>query len=200
MRLTRLLTITTLLLGGALLFWPGIVLGDSEVKLSGFVDVPPAGPGGSLTLPLPEGASPVTVFLSIGIPTVVIPVIITPQTEIEAEEGSSVTIVDGDRLEIEAMVVSTSIFALEVEVEPFPELELICVTEGLPPGGVPLPLAPGTTLNFTCDFAGFDLPVRLTSAAKVEDAPFTLTNTLPIRIEGAVRDGAIVITELELVD
>ena len=40
--------------------WGGTVSADAEMKLAGFADVPPSGAGGTLSLPLAPGASPVT--------------------------------------------------------------------------------------------------------------------------------------------
>jgi len=88
------LTLLTVVLGGAA---PASAL----LKLAGFVDVPPDGAGGTLTLPLAQGASPVTIHVTFGVPGVSIPVEITRTTQIEFDDGLPVTIGDGDRIRVE---------------------------------------------------------------------------------------------------
>jgi hypothetical protein len=188
------------LLLSLLLLCHGLAYADSEIKLQGFVDVLPAGPGGSLTLPLAPGSSPVIVILSLGIPSVQLEVTITPSTQIEVEEGGlPVTLTDGNLVQLEAVVGSGIIQVTKLEIEEFPEVDLRGTAQGLPPGGVSLPLSPGSTIDFTLSLGvpGGDLPVRLTSDTQIEGGPFLLTNGSAIEVEGVVRDFTIVITEIE---
>lgn len=196
LRIASLLVVSLLVLG------PGLARADEEVELQGIVDVQPQGPGGMLTLPLPAGSPNVTVLLEVGIPAVAIPFTITPETEIDVEEGSSpVTLVDGDRVTLDALIVGGTLFATDLEVNAFPELELRGTAGGLPASGVALPLPQDSPpVDFTLDLgvAGVGpLPVRVTSDTQVEDSAFTLMNGEPIEIEGLVRDFVIVITEIE---
>lgn len=196
LRIASLLVVSLLVLG------PGLARADEEVELQGIVDVLPQGPGGMLTLPLPAGSPNVTVLLEVGIPAVAIPFTITPSTGIDVEEGSSpVTLVDGDRVTLDAMIVGGTLFAIDLEVNAFPELELRGTAGGLPASGVALPLPQNSPpVDFTLDLgvAGVGpLPVRVTSDTQVEGSAFTLKNGDPIEIEGLVRDFVIAITEIE---
>ena len=190
----------TLLLAGMLLFWPSFAQGNggSEIRLAGFVDVP----GASLTLPLAPGSPPVTVILSLGTPPISISFTITVETAVEVEDGGlPVTIVDGDRVEIRGQIVGGTLFANEVEVQEFPEVKLIGTAGGLT-SPVMLPLT-GAPVNFTLNLGVTGLaplPVQITSATQVEGGAFTLSNGIPIEIEGVVQDALIRITEIELVD
>jgi Domain of unknown function (DUF5666) len=173
----------------------------SEIKLKGFVAVAPPGPGGTLTLPLPAGAAPVVVTVSFGVPAVTVPVTITPATQVEVERAlPPVTIADGDALEIEARLVGAVFEATRVELEDFPELELRGTVQGLPAGGVSLPLGPSATLDFTLFLgaSGLTVPIRVTSVTRLEDGPFVLTDGALIDVEAVIRDSRIVATELEL--
>ncbi len=187
-------------LAGLLLPSSGWVSEDTEIKLAGFADVPPAGAGGTLTLPLAPGSLPVTLIVTFGIPSVQVAVMITPATAIKSESGPPVTLADGDRVKIEAAVVNGSLQAVELELEAFPELELVGTAQGLPTAGVVLPLAPGTTVDFTLAFgvSGASLPIRLTADTKVEGGPVTLVNGVSVEVDAVVRGLRIVATELSL--
>jgi hypothetical protein len=185
------LTLLTVVLGGAA---PASAL----LKLAGFVDVPPDGAGGTLTLPLAQGASPVTIHVTFGVPGVSIPVEITRTTQIEFDDGLPVTIGDGDRIRVEAVVNGGVIRAVKLEIDEFPDLELRGTASGLPAGGVNLPLAAGATVNFivTLGSSDVDVPVRLTDKTRIRGGHFTLQNGDPVRVEAAVRNNAIVATEI----
>ena len=81
--------------------WAGSAWADAEMKLAGFADVPDA----TLSLPLDPGATPVTINLKFGVPSLTIPVEIAHSTHIESDTGRPVTITDGDRVTVEANVV-----------------------------------------------------------------------------------------------
>lgn len=171
-------------------------LGDSEIKLEGFVDVAPPGPGGSLNLPV---AAPVVVSLSFGIPAVSVPIRITPTTAIESEKGPLATLADGDRVKVKVRVVAGALEAVKLELEEFPELKLVGTAQGLPPLGLSLPLPPATTADFVLGLgaSGVTLPIRLTSATKLEEGPFVLHNGDSVKIEALMQDFHIVATEIE---
>jgi hypothetical protein len=174
---------------------PGVA-DDSDIKLKGFAEVP----GSSLTLPLPDGAPPVIIDVTFGVPAVTIPVEITPSTKIKSKSGT-VLLADGDAVKIKAAVVGSVLSASRLELEDFPELELTGVVEELPPAGVDLPLAPGTTLDLVVSLgtSGIDVPVVLTSSTKIKNAP-TLQNGDLVRVEAVVRGGVIVVTKLKAGD
>ena len=196
--MSRTIRAASLLFVAMLLLCPSLARADSDLKLEGFVSALPT----ALTLPLAPGAPPVTVTLSLGIPAVTLQFKITPGTEIEAQRPLPVTLVNGDRVEVTAVVTAGALVATKLELAEFPELELRGKAGGLT-GGVTLPLAPRSTLDFTLDLGigGTPLPVRLTGDTKVEGAKedeggFTLVNGATIQIEGVVRDSRIVITEI----
>jgi hypothetical protein len=170
------------------------VADDSDIKLKGFAGVP----GSSLTLPLPDGAAPVTIDVTFGIPAVTIPLQITSDTKIKSKSSGSVLLTDGDAVKIRAAVVGSVLRASRLELGDFLELELTGVVEGVPAAGVALPLAPGTTLDFVVSLgtSAIDVPVRLTSSTKVNDAP-TLHNGDLVRVEAVVRGGLVVVTKLK---
>lgn len=176
----------------------GAAPASALLKLAGFADVPPDGAGGTLTLPLPQGASPVTIHVTFGIPSVSIPVVITRTTQIEFDDGLPVTLADGDRIKVEAVVNNGVIRAVKLEIDEFPDLELRGTASGLPAAGVSLPLAAGATVNFivTLGSSDVDVPVRLTDKTKIRGGGFTLQNGDPVRVEAAVQNNAIVATEV----
>ena len=181
--------------------WSPAVWADSggdnhsrEMTIAGFADVP----GSTLQLPLAAGASPVTINLTLGIPSVTIPVQITTTTQVKSDFGLPVTLTDGDRIEVDIRVVGTTIRADKIQVEAFPELDVIGTVKGLPTGGVTLPLAAGTHLDFTITLgaSAVDLKVRLTSSTKIRGHLTSLKNGDTVQIEAAVRSDLIVITEI----
>jgi hypothetical protein len=176
----------------ALLVWPGVAGADSDLKVSGAVVS-----GGPVTLPLAPGAPAVTLIVSLGLGTIQVPVSITPLTLIEAEEGVPITLVDGDRVEVEAVPGAGVLVASKVEVEDFPEVELRGVAQGLPPGGGSLPVAPGGTLDFALVLIGVSVPVRVTGTTRVEAGLSILANGAVVKVEGSMRDGRVVATQLE---
>jgi hypothetical protein len=165
---------------------------DADVKVEGFLEAPPA-----LTLPLPAGAPPVTALVSLGLPAIQVPFVITETTPVEVEDGlPPVTLVAGDRIEIEARLVGATFQATRVKIEDFPELELRGTAQGVP-GAVALPLPPGVALDFTLVLggSGLALPVRLTAAARLRDGSFVLQDGTLLEIEGVVRGFQIIIIE-----
>jgi hypothetical protein len=166
---------------------------ESDIRLKGFAAVP----GSSLALPLPGGAAPVTIDVTFGEPAVTIPVQLTSDTKIKSKSGG-VLLSDGDAVKLRAVVVGSVLRATRLELEDFPELELIGVVDGLPAAGVALPLAPGTTLDFIVSLgtSGIDVPVQLTSSSKVNDSP-TLHDGDVVRVDAVVRGGLIVVTKLK---
>ena len=199
MRNSRLVTLSTLVSLTLLVVLLGAAAPASALlKLAGFADVSPVGTGGTLTLPLPQGASPVTIHITFGVPSVSIPVEITRTTQIEFDDGLPVTLADGDRIRVEAVVNDGVIRAVKLEIEEFPDLELRGTASGLPAAGVSLPLATGATVNFivTLGSSDVDVPVRLTDKTKVRGGDFTLHNGDPVRVEAAVKNNAIVATEI----
>jgi hypothetical protein len=183
----------TLLLGFA-----AAMASDSEIKVKGFADVP----GTSLVLPLAAGASPVTIDVTFGVPMVTIPVQITPSTKIKMKSGRPITVSDGDAIKVEMVVAGSVLRATKLALEPFPELELVGLAGDLPAAGLTLPLAPGSTFDFsvTLGASGVQVPVRLTASTKLHDAPLTIHNEDLVRVEAVVRGGVIVATKLKVSD
>jgi uncharacterized protein DUF5666 len=175
--------------------WPGLASADeADIKLKGFADVP----GTSLSLPV---ASTVTINITFGIPSVTVPVQVTPSTKIKSELGPPVTLADGDSVKVKARVVGNALVASRLEVEAFPELEVIGTVSGLPAGGVMLPLPAGTTVDFVLTLvSGVDLPIRLTSSTKVDHGSMMMTLTInngdTLEVEAAVRDNRLVATQV----
>lgn len=190
-----------LMVGLWLTSWPGLASADSELKIAGFVDVPPGGPGGTLSLPLGSGATPVTIQIQLGIPAVQVPVQITPSTVIQSETGLPVTLADGDRIIVDAVIAGGVIQATQLELEPFPELEVMGTAKGLPAAGVPLPLQSGTTVTFTLELvAGVDVAVTLTASTKVHGKRLPLTNGTIVQVEAVLRNMQLLVTEIHLDD
>jgi hypothetical protein len=168
---------------------------DSDIRLKGFAVVP----GSSLSLPLADGAPPVVIDVTFGVPAVTIPVQITSSTQIKRKAGAdSLLVADGDPVEIRAVVAGDLLRATRLELEDFPELQLKGVVGGLPPAGVGLPLAPGTTVDIvlTLGTSDVEVPLRLTSTTKVSE-PRTLRNGDLVRPEAVIRDGNLVVTKLK---
>jgi len=165
-----------------------------EMAISGFADVP----GSTLQLPLPAGASPVVINITFGIPSVTIAVQVTTATRVKPESGLPITLTDGDRIQMDMRVVDKLLHADTIEVEAFPELELIGTAKSLPAAGVSLPLATGTTVDFNVSLgaSGVDVPVRLTANTKINGHIVALHNGDTVRVEAAVRDNKIVVTEI----
>lgn len=184
----------------------GAWAGGSEGKIEGFADVPPLGaPGDSLTLPLPPGASPVTINVNLGTPTVSVPVVITPSTEIETEEGIPlpITLTDGDRVKVEFEIVGTAIVADKLELADFPEVEVRCIVSGVPGGSLGLPLgatASPVTVTCTLDASGVAFPITITNSTRVEGGSFLLVNGALVEIEAIVMNGQVTVTEIKLED
>lgn len=164
-----------------------------EMTIAGFADVP----GSTLQLPLVPGAV-VVINLTLGIPAVTIPVQLTSATKVKSDFGLPVLVTDGDRVKVDIRVVGDTLRADKIEVEAFPELDVIGTVKGLPAGGVVLPLAAGTFQNFTLTLgaSAVDLPVRLTSSTKIRGHLTSLKNGDVVQIEAAVRNNIIVITEI----
>lgn len=174
----------------------GVAADEGDIKIQGFAGVP----GSSLTLPLPDGAAPVTVDVTFGVPSVTIPVQITSDTKIKGKSKSgAVVVTDGDAVKIKASLAGSVLRASRLELEDFPELELTGLVEGLPAAGVTLPLAAGATLDFIVALgaSGVDVPVRVTSSTKLDEKPTTLSNGDLVRVEAVVRGGRIVVTKLK---
>jgi hypothetical protein len=193
----RIAVLSTLALLGLLLGpWSGTASADAELKLAGIADVP--GSGGTLSLPLPAGASPVTIQVTFGIPNVTIPVEIAHSTHVESVTGLPVTLADGDRITVEAQVVQGVIRASRLQIDEFPELELSGSAKGLPAAGVTLPLAAATTVDFivTLGASEVDVPVRLTANTKFHGPSLTIRNGDKVQVEAGVRNNAIVATEI----
>jgi hypothetical protein len=175
--------------------WSGTVSADAEIKLAGFADVP----GTTLSLPLAPGATPVTVNLKFGVPNLTIPVEITHSTHVESETGLPVTLTDGDRVTVEAVMVQGVLRASRLKVDEFPELELSGTAGGLPSAGVTLPLAAGATVDFivTLGASGIDVPVRLTDKTKFHGPSLTIHNGDKVQVEAGVQNNLVVATELK---
>lgn len=175
--------------------WPGLASADeADLKLKGFADVP----GTSLSLP---PASTVTINITFGIPSVTIPVQVTPSTKIKSDLGPPVTLADGDSVKVKARVVGNALVASRLEVETFPEAEVTGIVSGLPAGGVMLPLPAGSTVDFVLQLvSGVNLPIRLTSSTKVDHesmmTTLTINNGDTLEVEAAVRDNRLVATQV----
>ena len=178
---------------------PGTASADAEMKLAGLADVPPSGAGGTLSLPLAPGAAPVVINLTFGIPSLSIPVEITHSTHVESETGLPVSLTDGDRVTVEAIVVQGVLRASRLKVDEFPELELNGTATGLPASGVTLPLAAGTTVDLivTLGASGIDVPVRLTSKTKFHGQSLTVHNGDKVKVEAGVQGNHVVATEIK---
>lgn len=185
------LALLVLLLGAA----PGMASDDSDIRVRGFADVP----AGGLLLPLPADDPPVTINVTFGIPSLTIPVQITPSTKIKSEFGTPVRLVVGDAVKVKMVLAGNVLRASRLEVEAFPELELTGLAKGLPATGVALPLDPGTTLDFIVSLgsSGVDIPVRVTASTKVHHAPLTIRNGDVLRVEAVVRSGFVVATGIK---
>lgn len=178
-----------LLLAGAAL--PMAAQAHDKIKLKGFmVDVP----GGSMTLPV---AANVNVSISLGSPAVTIPFAITPATEIKEEEGvPPTTLTTGDIVEVKLAIQAGLLVATELELEDFPEFEFDCRISDVPGGSLALPPASDTTVQCTLELIGQTLPITLTPNMKREGIA-VLTEGQLTEVEGIVRNGALLVTEIE---
>jgi hypothetical protein len=178
----------------ALVLRPDLGRTEADVNLKGSVEILPAGPGGTLVLPLPPGAAPVTIQVLLGSPALQLAIVVTANT---FAEPSPLTLVDGDSVKIAGRLAGGAIVATEIEREDFPEIRLRGIAQGLPGSGA-LPLPPGVVVDFVIALGvpGGDIPVRLTSAARLEHGPFVLANGSPIEIEGRLQEGRVRITEI----
>ncbi len=165
-----------------------------EMTIAGFVDVP----GSTLQLPLASGAAPVVINVTLGVPNVTIPIQVTPDTRVKPASAAPLTLVDGDRIQVDARVVGNALRADRIELEAFPEVELIGTANNLPAAGITLPLAAGATQDFviTLGASGVNVPVRLTSHTKIRGHLTSLHNGDAIQLEAGVRNNVIVITEI----
>ena len=190
-----MLIVLTLLFG----VWAGTAWADAEMKLAGFADVPPSGAGGTLSLPLAPGATPVTINLTFGVPSLTIPVEIAHSTHVESDTGLPVTVTDGDRVTVEAIVVQGVLRASRLKVDEFPELELNGRASGLPAAGVTLPLGAGATVDFvvTLGTSGIDVPVRLTEKTKIHGHSLTIENGDKVKVEAGAQNNRVVATEIK---
>ena len=188
----RIPTVPALSLLVLLLCAAPVLADDSDIRLKGFAEVP----GTGLTLPLPPGAV-ATIVVTFGVPATSIPVQVTSDTKVKSKSGS-VLLADGDAVKVRATVVGNVLRASRLELQDFPELELVGVVSDVPAAGVALPLAPGATLDFvlTLGTSGIEVPVRLTSASKINDVR-TLRNGDLVRVEALVRGGVVVVTKLK---
>jgi hypothetical protein len=176
--------------------WAGLVSADSDLKIAGFVDVPPTGAGGTLDLPLASGDPPVTILVNIGTPAIQVPVQITSSTKIKGK-GNAVTLGDGDRVKVDIEIVGSTIVATKLERDKFPEIELRGTLSGLPAAGLPLPLLGGTTATVTLTVVpGVTVPVVLTSSTKIKDIAPVLTNGQIVTVEAVFKGGQLVATKI----
>jgi hypothetical protein len=164
---------------------------DSDLKIAGTIAA-----GGPLTLPLVAGAS-ATVIVALGLEQIFVPITITGQTVVEAEETLPIGLSNGDRVKIEVQLAGGALVAGRLKVDEFPELKIRGTVQGTPGGSATLPVTPGAVLDFTIVLVGIPLPVRVTSATRIEDLAGTINDGQVLRIEGSIRGGAIVATELE---
>jgi hypothetical protein len=195
MRRSWLPPMTLLALALALVAPPTPARADEDIKIAGTLAA-----GGPVALPV-TGA-PVVLTIAIGVLGITLDVTVTSQTVPDAEEGLPRVLNNGDRVEVEAVVgPGGTLQATEIEVEDFPELEFRGRAQGVPPAGIPLPLAAGTA-DFTLVLLGFPLPMRLTTATIVDDVPaaFTLTNGGCVQAEGFVSGGVIQVSEIKAED
>ena len=192
----RALVVLLIVLCGA---WAGTASADAEMQLAGFADVPPSGAGGTLSLPLAAGATPVTINLTFGVPSLTIPVEITHSTHVESETGLPVALTDGDRVTVEAIVVQGVLRASRLKIDEFPELELNGTVKGLPAAGVTLPLAAGTTADLvvTLGTSAIDVHVRLTSKTKFHGQSLSIHNGDKVKVEAGVQNNLVVATEIK---
>jgi hypothetical protein len=185
------LALCVLLVGAS----PVVADDDGDIKVKGFANVP----GTSVVLPLVPGSAPITIDVTFGVPSVTLPVQVTPDTKIKSKLGLPVRIADGDAVKVKMVVAGSVLQASRLELESFPELELDGFAADLPPAGVTLPLAPGATLDFTVVLgsSGVEIPVRLTSTTKVRHNLQTLRNDDAIQVDAVVRGGLVVATDIK---
>ena len=163
-----------------------------DVKISGTVVS-----GGPLLLPLAPSAAPVAIVVSLGLGALQIAVVVPPAPIPDSKEAPPIMLTQGDRVEIEAAVTAGGLQATKLEVADFPELEFFGPAQGLPPSGIILPLAPGTTVDFAVLFAGLALPVRLTASTLVKGAATSLANGQIVDIEARIAGDRLLVTTIE---
>jgi hypothetical protein len=171
----------------------------STMELKGVIDVPPFGPGGTLVLPLPSSAPPVTVLVSVGSPPVVVPVRIDASTSADTNDGSALILTDGVAVEVYLQAQNDVFRAISIE-EDFPDDVLVRGTvEGLTPGAsVSLPLPLGGVADFLVRLEGAPsviVPVRIFSRSHVQFS-FVVQNGTLIEVEGLLRNGQILATDV----
>lgn len=142
-----------------------------------------------------------TVLVQLGTPPQLVPVQVTSSTKIKSETGVPLTLVDNDRVKIDAVIAGSIIQATQLELDPFPEIEVTGTAQGLPSAGVTLPLPAGTSVTFSVLLVpGVSVTVVLTENTKVEEGPLTLTNGAIVQIEAVLQNNVLVVTEISAED
>lgn len=178
--------------------WAGKIHG----KLRGVVGgLPTAG----LTLPLPSGASNVmaTLFLG-GASGPPVPFTITPNTRVDARDskekgpGGSVTLVNGDSIEIRGKFVAGEIVATRIELENL-HIELFGAVD-VPGTSLSLPLvvgAPNVTITlFLGGVGGPPLPIVVTPNTRVKGTTLTLADNDFIDVKAVIQNGQVVAVKI----
>jgi hypothetical protein len=186
---------------GGLVLPYGASAGERDGKIKGLA----AGvPGGSITVPLPDGVAPVEFQVTFGSPSISFPVILTSATDVDVEEGPSI-LSNGDAVEVEGSINAEGKLLLdELELEDFLELEIDGLIVDIPTvdNTLTLPLAPGSpsvTVLFSLVVSGATFPMVITPATQVEGSTSTLVLNEGDRVEfeAVFRDGEIRVQKIE---
>ena len=109
------------------------------------------------------------------------------------------TLTDGDRVKIEAVLVGNTIHATELVLEQFPDVEIKGTASGLPSGGLSVPLAQGTTVGVVVTVApGVTVPVVITENTKTEGGPEGIANGDTVTVDAVLKNGQLVVTEISV--
>jgi Domain of unknown function (DUF5666) len=178
--------------------WAGKIHG----KLLGTVDVP----GDSLNLPLAPGSPNVTITLFLGgTGGPAVPITVTPNTKVEAEDdeeevSESITLTDGDLIEMRGKLQNGQLVATKIELQEFPEIEVFGSVD-VPGTSLALPLAPGspdvTITLFLGGTGGPAVPIVVTASTRVRGGTtLTLHDNDFIEAKARLRSGQIVAVKI----
>jgi Domain of unknown function (DUF5666) len=162
--------------------------------------------GGSLTLPLAPGSPGVTITLFLGgTGGPAVPIMVTPNTKVEAEDdkeevSESITLIDGDLIEVRGKLQNGQIVATKIELQEFPEIKVFGSVD-VPGTSLTLPLAPGspgvTITLFLGGTGGPAVPIIVTPSTRVRGGTtLTLHDNDFIAAKTLLRSGQIVAVKI----
>jgi hypothetical protein len=162
-------------------------------------------PGGSISL-LTSGNPSADFQVGFGDPAILFPVVISPTTQVEVEEGSfPATLSNGDAIEVEGRITPEGKLQVsKLEMEDFLELEINAFIVDIPTldNTLTLPMAPGSppvTVTFRLAVSSTIFPMVITPETQVEGStpPLVLNEGEQVEFEAIFRDGEIRVIKIK---